>query len=184
MLFDQSVVDHTDKLLGSSAYPISAVTDEGEPENNTTWIQHENSGVHHINEVIILIGSVEAPSPFTDMDKCETTSATPLTPINSNDIAFQKLPDYTTVKTSSPNSPCLFFDRSLISDTKNICVPYTTNDAVSCQTQPTNISWRPNDSISIHQECNVKRGLIETSASANSTIDYPPSDVRMPYRGD
>ena len=91
MLFDQSVVDHTEKLLGSSAYPISAVTDEGQPENNTTWIQNENSGVHHTNEVII---SVHAPSPFTNMDKCETTSAPPFTPINSNDIAFQKLPDY------------------------------------------------------------------------------------------
>ena len=41
MLFDQSVVDHTEKLLGSSAYPISTVTDEGQPENNTTWIQNE-----------------------------------------------------------------------------------------------------------------------------------------------
>ena len=127
MLFDQSVADHTEKLLGSSAYPISAVTDEGQPENNTTWIQNENSGVHHTNEVIIT-GSVELPSSFTNMDKCETTSAPPLTPININDIAFQKLPDYATVTTSSPNSPCLFFDCSLISDTKNICVPYTTND--------------------------------------------------------
>ena len=132
MLFDQSVVDHTVKLLGSSAYPISAVTDEGQPENNTTWIQNENSGVHHTNEVIIT-GSVEAPSPITNMDKCESTSAPPLTPINSNDIAFQILPDYATVATSSPNSPCLFLDCSLLSDTKNICVPYTTNDAVACQ---------------------------------------------------
>ena len=47
MLFDQSVVDHTDKLLGSSAYPISAVTDEGQLENNTTWIQNENSSTTH-----------------------------------------------------------------------------------------------------------------------------------------
>ena len=29
MLLDQSVVDHTEKLLGSSPYPTSAVTDEG-----------------------------------------------------------------------------------------------------------------------------------------------------------
>ena len=57
MLFNQSIVDHTVKLLSSSAYPISAVTDEGQPENNTTWIQNENSGVHHTNEVIIT-GSV------------------------------------------------------------------------------------------------------------------------------
>ena len=76
-------------------------------------------------------------------------TAPPLTPINSNDIAFQKLPDYATVTTSSPNSPCLLLDRSLISGTKNICVPYTTNDVVACQTQPTNISWKPNDSMSI-----------------------------------
>ena len=158
MLFDQSVVDHTVKLLGSSAYPISAVTHEGQPENNTTWIQNENSGVHHTNEVIITV-SVEAPSPFTNMEKCETTSAPPLIPINSNDIAFQKLPDYATVTTSSPNSPCLFLDRNLISDRQRISVPYTTNDAVACQTQPTNISWRPNDSISIQQH------------------------ARMPYRG-
>ena len=34
MLFDQSAVDHTEELLGNSAYPISAVTDEGQPENN------------------------------------------------------------------------------------------------------------------------------------------------------
>ena len=178
ILFDQSVVDHTDKLLGSSAYPISAVTDEGQPENNTTWIQNENSGVHHTNEVIIT-GSVEAPSPFSNMDKCETTSASPLTPINSNDIAFQKLPD-ATVTASSPNSPFLFLDRRLISDTKNICVSYTTNDAVACQTQPTNISWRPNDSISIQQQCNVKHGRMETSAPTNSTTDYPPSYKERP----
>ena len=111
MLFDQSVVDHTEKLLCRSAYPISAVTDEGQPENNTTWIQNENSGVHHTNEVIIT-GSVVAPFPFTNMDKCETVSAPPLTPINSNDIAFQKLPDYATVTIVSP---CLFLDCILIS---------------------------------------------------------------------
>ena len=117
MLFDQSVDDHTEKVLGSSVYPISAVTDEGQPENNTTWIQNENSGVHHTNDVIIT-GSVQAPSPFTNMDKWETISAPPLTPINSNDIAFQKLPDYATVTTPSPNSTCLFLDRILISDTR------------------------------------------------------------------
>ena len=50
MLFDQSLVDHTEKLLESSAYPISAVTDEGQPEINTTWIQNENSGVHQSYE--------------------------------------------------------------------------------------------------------------------------------------
>ena len=61
MLFDQLVIDHTEKLLCSSAYPISGVTDEGQPESNTTWIQNENSGVHQTNEVIIT-GSVEAPS--------------------------------------------------------------------------------------------------------------------------
>ena len=88
MLFDQSVVDHTEKLLGSSAHPIIAVTDEGQPENNITWIQHGNSGVHHTKEMI-KTRSVEAPSPFTNMEKCETTSAPSLTPINSNDIAFQ-----------------------------------------------------------------------------------------------
>ena len=114
------------------------------------------------------------------MDKCETTLAPPLTPINCNDIAFQKLPDYATVTTSSPNSPCLFFDSSLVSDTKNISVPYTTNDAVACQTQPTNISWRPNDPISIQQQCNVKRGRMETSAPPNSTTDYPPSCKARP----
>ena len=150
---------------------------------------------------MFITGSVEAPFPFTNMDKCETTSAPTLTPINSNDIAFQKLPDYATVTTSSPNSPCLFLDRSFISDTKNLCVSYTTNDAVACQTQPTNISWRPNDSISIQQQSNVKRGRMETSLPNNLTTDYPPSYkarphavprglrrpikyVRMPYRGD
>ena len=64
--------------------------------------------------------------------------------------------------------------------TKYICVPYTTNDAVACQTQPTNISWRPNDSMSIQQQCNAKRGRMEISAPTNSKTDYPPSYKARP----
>ena len=37
---------------------------------------------------------------------------------------------------SSPNSPSLLFGHGLISDTKNLCASYSTNDATACQAQP------------------------------------------------
>ena len=131
MLFDQSVVGHTEKLLGSSANAISAVTDEDQPEN-TTWTPNENSG-----------GSVEAPSTFPNMDECVTTSTQPLAPFNSNDVAFQKLPDYANVVTFSPNSPSLLLDHGLISDTKNLCASYSTNDATASSNVMSNVDvWK------------------------------------------
>ena len=69
MLFDQFVVDHTEKLLDSSVYAINAVTDDDRPEN-TTRTPNENSVGEFTREVTI---TGEAPSMFTNMDKCIIT---------------------------------------------------------------------------------------------------------------
>ena len=155
MLFDQSVFDHTEEVLGASGNPILSnnITDET-PSENATSPPNENSGRELTSEVIIT-GNVEAPSLCTDMDNCETTTAVSFAPFDSNDVAFQKLPEGANVETSSPNSPSLLLDHGLISDTKNLCASYSTTDVIASQTQK-NISGRPTESMRIHQQCNVK----------------------------
>ena len=43
-----------------------------------------------------------------------------------------------------------------------------------------NISGRPTESMHIHQQCNVKRGITESCASNNTTADYLPSYKARP----
>ena len=154
MLFDQSVFDHTEEVLGASGNPILSnnITDET-PSENATSPPNENSGGELTSDVIIT-GSVEAPSLCTDMDNCETTRAVSFAPFDSNDVAFQKPPEGANVETSSPNSPSLLLDHGLISDTKNLCASYSTTDIIASQTQ-SNISGRPTESMRIHQQCSV-----------------------------
>ena len=151
MLFDQSVFDHTEEVLGASGNPILSnnITDET-PSENATSPPNENSGGELTSDVIIT-GSVEAPPLCTDMDNCETTRAVSFAPFDSNDVAFQKLPEDANVETSSPNSPSLLLDHGLISDTKNLCASYSTTDVIASQTQ-SNISGRPTESMRIHQQ--------------------------------